>query len=77
MTDYYRPIPCETGRWQLAGGWVRFSQFELLARGLPPRVVDRAPDAVLTALTAPRPAGIGAAGGAGGVGRAGGCGVTW
>lgn len=59
MTDYYRPIPCETGRWQLAGGWVRFSQFELLARGLPPRVVDRAPDAVLTALTAPRPALLG------------------
>ena len=59
MTDYYRPIPCETGRWQLAGGWVRFSQFELLARGLLPRVVDGAPDAVLAALTAPRPALLG------------------
>ncbi|SMG12793.1 MULTISPECIES: dihydropteroate synthase [unclassified Paracoccus (in: a-proteobacteria)] len=54
MTDYFRPIPCETGRWQLAGGWVRFSQFELLRRGEAPRVVDSAPDAVLEALTAPR-----------------------
>ena len=41
MTDYYRPIPCETGRWQLAGGWVRFSQFELLARGLPRALLSR------------------------------------
>lgn len=54
MTDYFRPIPSETGRWQLAGGWVRFSQCELLRRGEAPRVVDRAPDAVLAALTAPR-----------------------
>ncbi|REF67446.1 MULTISPECIES: dihydropteroate synthase [Paracoccus] len=54
MTDYFRPIPSETGRWQLAGGWVRFSQCELLRRGEAPRVVDSAPDAVLAALTAPR-----------------------
>ncbi len=54
MTDYFRPIPCETGRWRLAGGWLRFSQFELLRRGEPPRVVDAAPGAVLAALTAPR-----------------------
>lgn len=55
MSEYYRPIPCETGRWLLAGGWVRFSRFELLSRGAAPRIVDRAPDAVLAALTAPRP----------------------
>jgi len=54
MTDYFRPIPCETGRWQLAGGWLRFSQFELLRRGRAPRVVDSAPDQVLAALTAAR-----------------------
>ncbi len=54
MTDYFRPIPCETGRWRLAGGWVRFSEFELLRRGQPPRVVARAPDDVLAVLTAPR-----------------------
>ncbi|TRW98340.1 dihydropteroate synthase [Paracoccus sp. M683] len=57
MTDaaYYRPVPSPlTGRWQLAGGWTRFSQFELLARGRPPRIVDTAPDEVMHALTAPR-----------------------
>jgi dihydropteroate synthase len=54
MSEYYRPIPHETGRWLLAGGWLRFSQFELLARGAAPRVVDTAPDHVLAALTAPR-----------------------
>ena len=43
MSDYFRPIPCETGRWPLAGGWLRFSQFELLRRGAAPRVVDSAP----------------------------------
>lgn len=52
--DYFRPIPCETGRWLLAGGWVRFSQCELLQRGAAPRVVDALPQAVLQALTAPR-----------------------
>jgi dihydropteroate synthase len=54
MSEYYRPIPCETGRWLLAGGWLRFSQFELLRRGAAPRIVDHAPDEVLAALTAPR-----------------------
>ena len=54
MTEYFRPIPSETGRWPLAGGWLRFSQFELLARGAAPRIVDRAPEGVLAALTAPR-----------------------
>ena len=54
MNQYYRPIPCETGRWQLAGGWLRFSQFELLRRNEPARIVDHAPDEVLAALTAPR-----------------------
>lgn len=51
---YYRPIPAETGRWTLAGGWVRFSQFELLRRGAAPRIVDGAPDAVIAALTRAR-----------------------
>ncbi|MTH76484.1 dihydropteroate synthase [Paracoccus aestuariivivens] len=55
MTDtYYRPIPAEHGRWQLAGGWVRFSQFEVLRRGRTPVLSDHAPDDVLAALTAPR-----------------------
>lgn len=53
--EYFRPIPCETGRWRLAGGWARFSQFELLQRGVAPRVVDAAPEALLQTLTAPRP----------------------
>lgn len=57
--EYFRPIPCETGRWQLAGGWVRFSQFERLVRGAPPQVVDAAPEPVLRALTAPRRAVLG------------------
>jgi dihydropteroate synthase len=52
--EYFRPIPSETGHWLLAGGWVRFSQFELLQRGAAPRIVDSAPEAVLQALTAPR-----------------------
>ncbi|WP_323716040.1 dihydropteroate synthase [Paracoccus aminovorans] len=54
MSDYFRPIPCETGRWQLAGGWLRFSRYELLRRGEAPRVVDSAPPEVLAALTTPR-----------------------
>lgn len=62
MTEtYYRPIPVEHGRWQLAGGWVRFSEFEVLRRGEAPQIVDRAPDRVLRALTAPRPAVLGLA----------------
>ncbi|WP_347265651.1 dihydropteroate synthase [Paracoccus sp. (in: a-proteobacteria)] len=54
MSEYFRPIPCETGRWPLAGGWLRFSRLELLRRGHAPRVVDSAPAAVLATLTAPR-----------------------
>ncbi|QBX34170.1 dihydropteroate synthase [Paracoccus liaowanqingii] len=58
MSDriYYRPIP-QTGaaRWRLAGGWTGFTLFERLQRGQPPQVVDRAPDEVVAALTAPRP----------------------
>lgn len=52
---YYRPIPSETGRWQLAGGWVRFSQLELLRRHAAPEIVDRAPDDVMQRLLDPRP----------------------
>lgn len=51
---YYRPIPCDTGRWRLAGGWMRFSECELLRRGQPPvRSADLPPE-VLHRLTAPR-----------------------
>lgn len=52
---YYRPIPSEAGRWQLAGGWVRFSRLELLRRNAAPEVVDSAPDEVMSRLLAPRP----------------------
>ncbi|SCY39200.1 dihydropteroate synthase [Paracoccus tibetensis] len=53
---YYRPIPSgEGGRWQLAGGWSRFSELERLCRGEPPRRVTDAPPEVIAALTAPRP----------------------
>lgn len=51
---YFRPIPAEDGRWRLAGGWLRFSRFEILRRGEAPRLSDLAPDAVMQALTAPR-----------------------
>lgn len=54
MEAYFRPIPAETGRWRLAGGWVRFSQCELLRRGHAPQVVDQVPPEVLAALTVPR-----------------------
>ncbi len=56
---YYRPIPSEAGKWRLAGGWTRFSQFELLERGQAPRIVDEAPADWLARLTAPRPAVLG------------------
>ncbi|ODT58886.1 MULTISPECIES: dihydropteroate synthase [Paracoccus] len=53
---YYRPIPqAQGGRWPLAGGWTGFSALECLQRGHAPRVVTDAPDAVIAALTAPRP----------------------
>ncbi|WP_134678993.1 dihydropteroate synthase [Paracoccus ravus] len=52
--SYFRPIPAEHGHLQLAGGWVRFSQFEVLRRGEVPQITDNAPDDVMAALTAPR-----------------------
>ncbi|MFN4059666.1 MAG: dihydropteroate synthase [Paracoccus hibiscisoli] len=53
---YYRPIPqAQGGRWPMAGGWTGFSALECLQRGHAPRVVTDAPDAVIAALTAPRP----------------------
>lgn len=52
---YYRPLPVAHGRHVLAGGWVRFSEVEILERGRPPRISAAIPDAVLAALTAPRP----------------------
>lgn len=54
IQTYYRPIPSETGKWQLAGGWSRFSQLELLQRGQAPRIVDQAPDDWMQRLTRPR-----------------------
>ncbi|SMO37541.1 dihydropteroate synthase [Paracoccus laeviglucosivorans] len=56
---YYRPIPVEHGRWQIAGGWTRFSRLEALERGTAPRITDTAPPEVLAALTAPRSAVLG------------------
>lgn len=54
---YHRPIPDpEGGVHRLAGGWVRFTRFEVLQRGAPPRIVTEAPDRVMAALTTPRPA---------------------
>lgn len=53
---YYRPIPqTEGGRWPLAGGWTGFTLLERLERGKRPQVVAEAPDAVMRALTSPRP----------------------
>ncbi|MDO5657459.1 MAG: dihydropteroate synthase [Paracoccus sp. (in: a-proteobacteria)] len=40
--DYFRPIPQEGGALPIAGGWVRFSSVEVLARGAAPRVIDAA-----------------------------------
>ena len=52
---YYRPVPrLEGGRWRLAGGAIRFSEFEMLRRGQTPDLVADAPPEVLSALTAPR-----------------------
>lgn len=58
---YYRPIPDEYGRWMLAGGWVRFSRFEILRRGLPPELTDCAPNEVMVRLTQERPPVLGLA----------------
>lgn len=55
MTRYFRPIPAPHGRHVLAGGWVRFSEAEVLARGKPPVITTDIPDAVLDRLCAPRP----------------------
>jgi len=52
---YYRPIPVEHGRWRIAGGWARFSQVEILRRGVAPQIADDAPEEVMQALAAPRP----------------------
>ncbi|KGJ18372.1 dihydropteroate synthase [Paracoccus sanguinis] len=55
---YFRPLPEPVpieGRWRLAGGWVRFSRLERLARGAAPEIVDDAPPEVIAALTRPRP----------------------
>lgn len=53
---FHRPVPSEDGL-ALAGGWARFAEVELLARGREPRRVAAAacPPEVLEALTAPRP----------------------
>lgn len=57
---YYRPVPTGTiGRWSLAGGWVRFSQVEVLSRDHPPYLSDDIPHEVLERLTTPRPALLG------------------
>lgn len=54
---YYRPIPTAAdGRWSLAGGWVRFSQVEVLSRDHPPYLSDDIPQPVLERLTTPRAA---------------------
>ncbi|UXU75299.1 MULTISPECIES: dihydropteroate synthase [unclassified Paracoccus (in: a-proteobacteria)] len=52
--EYFRPVPEATGRWPLAGGWLRFSRLERLRRGAPAQIVEEAPDAVMARLTAPR-----------------------
>jgi dihydropteroate synthase len=54
MTDAARPA----GALTLAGGWCWFDRVEVLARGLPPRLIPATdlPDDVRLQLTAPRPA---------------------
>ncbi|MDO5642594.1 MAG: dihydropteroate synthase [Paracoccus sp. (in: a-proteobacteria)] len=58
MSPYWRPLPEEDGALPLAGGWLRFSRLERLARNEAPRILpaDAAPDDVIARLTAPRPA---------------------
>lgn len=55
MSLYYRPLPAPHGRHSLAGGWIRFSEIEVLERGRRPRISSDIPDEVLATLTAPRP----------------------
>lgn len=54
MTLYYRPLPDPHGQHLLAGGWVRFSQVEVLSRGHAPVRSSDLPAPVLARLTAPR-----------------------
>ena len=57
MTVYHRPLIEERGQFLLAVGWCRFSEIEVLQRGIAPRVcraVDIPKEAFLR-LTAPRP----------------------
>ena len=53
---YYRPVIAETGTYVLAGGWARFDEVEVLARGQAAQVVaaDTIPADVLARLTASR-----------------------
>lgn len=57
MRRYFRPVPCTTGRFALAGGWARFDQVELLQRGAAPRLMpaDEIPPEALDLLRRPRP----------------------
>lgn len=56
MTYYWRPIPEFGGSLPLAGGWMRFSRVERLARDKPPEILSatHVPDEVLDRLTVPR-----------------------
>lgn len=51
---YVRPLPCAAGKYLLAGGWARFSQVEILQRGMPPRISDDISTEILDLLTKPR-----------------------
>lgn len=60
-TPYYRPIPAEPGAAnarRLAGGWVYFTEIEVLRRDAAPEIIpaSAAPAVILARLTAPRPA---------------------
>lgn len=56
MRNYWRPLTEEDGRYTLAGGWLRFSRVERLARGSTPEIVsaENVPADVLGCLTRPR-----------------------
>lgn len=51
---YYRPLPDAAGRHLIADGWTRFTQVEILQRGMAPRLTTAIPEDVLQALCAPR-----------------------